>query len=64
MGLLLGASALTLCEVLDLIIYNMVLKMADGRHRFRSVTDVKSDGEKQKAKKTMKNKTQLQNRIK
>lgn len=39
MGLLIGASALTLCEVLDLIIYNIILKIVDQKHKFKSVTD-------------------------
>ena len=48
MGLLIGASALTICEVLDLIIYNIILKMVDARHKFRSVTDVDAEKEKKK----------------
>ena len=33
MGLLIGASCLTLCEVLDLLIYNMMLKLAEAHRR-------------------------------
>ena len=38
MGLLVGASVLTLCELLDLIIYNLFLKCRDYRHRNRATT--------------------------
>ena len=33
MGLLLGASTLTLFEILDLFIYNAFLKIGDRRHK-------------------------------
>ncbi len=39
MGLLIGASVLTVCELLDLFIYNLIIKMADLRHKFTSVSD-------------------------
>ena len=48
MGLLIGASALTLCEVVDLIIYNLVLKLVDARHKLTSVTDVNGEDKKKK----------------
>ena len=36
MGLLIGASCLTLCEVLDLFLYNCFLKLMDGYKRRRT----------------------------
>ena len=49
MGLLIGASALTICEVLDLIIYNVIIKIVDKGHRLRSIGDLgDSDDEKKK----------------
>ena len=41
MGLLLGASVLTLCEILDLLLYNLFLKCMDHTHRSKA-TSVKS----------------------
>ena len=39
MGLLIGASCLTLCEVLDLFLYNCFLKMV-GRYKRRRIAPV------------------------
>ncbi len=39
MGLLIGASALTLVEVLDLFLYNIIVKLSDRRHTLKSVSD-------------------------
>ncbi len=38
MGLLIGASTLTLCEILDVAVYNFLLKLMDQRHRMRGVS--------------------------
>lgn len=38
MGLLIGASALTLVEVLDLFLYNIIVKLSDRRHTLKSVS--------------------------
>ena len=40
MGLLIGASTLTIIEILDLIIYNFFLKLMDYRHRRTAVSVV------------------------
>ena len=40
MGLLIGASTLTIIEILDLIIYNFFLKLMDYRHRQKAVSVV------------------------
>ena len=49
MGLLIGASALTICEVLDLIIYNIIIKIVDKGHRLRSIGNLGDlDDEKKK----------------
>ena len=48
MGLLIGASALTICEVLDLIIYNIIIKVVDKGRKMRSVGDVETEEEKKK----------------
>ena len=44
MGLLVGSSVLTVCELLDLFIYNCFIKMVDSRHKFRSVGDTEKCG--------------------
>lgn len=38
MGLLLGCSLLTLCEFLDLIVYNMFTKVEDQHHKRKSAS--------------------------
>ena len=50
MGLLIGASALTICEVLDLIIYNIIIKIVDKGHRLRSIGDLGDSEEDEKKK--------------
>ena len=40
MGLLIGASTLTIIEILDLIIYNFFLKFMDYKHRRKAVSVV------------------------
>ena len=45
MGLLIGASCLTLCEVLDLFLYNCFLKFGDRYKRRKSVLVVQADKE-------------------
>ena len=37
MGLLIGASVLTLCEMLDLFLYNLVIKCMEQRGRLTKV---------------------------
>ena len=39
MGLLIGASCLTLCEMLDLVLYNMIMKCVDHRDKLVRVGD-------------------------
>ena len=38
MGLLIGASCITLAEILDLFLYNLLLKCLDAGHRKRAVS--------------------------
>ena len=38
MGLLLGASVLTLCEILDLLLYNLFVKCMDHTHRSKAIS--------------------------
>ena len=38
MGLLIGGSVLTLCEVLDLFLYNSFIKLLDKRKRLMEVS--------------------------
>ncbi len=47
MGLLIGASVLTVCELLDLFLYNLIIKMANLRHKFRSVSDSNKCGDQE-----------------
>ena len=38
MGLLIGASVLTLCEILDLLVYNLFLKFVDNTYRRKAIS--------------------------